>query len=99
RFVSHVLELKDVTPLVKAPQLRADYFAAALEMIRESDSLVSTLYRIDRDGGFDIFRPVSLEAKAFTAGRLAAGAGLIRDLWWPACRTSANPPKRQAPVD
>ena len=99
RYVSHTLELKDVTPLIKARRLRTDYFGAAMEMVRQSDSLVTTLYRIDRDGGFDIFRPVSLEAKAFTAGRLAAGAELIRDLWWSAWRNSANSPRRQAPVD
>jgi len=99
RYVSHTIDLRDVTPLVKAPLLRTNYFGAAIDMVHESDSLVETLYRIDRDGGFDIFRPVSPEAKAFAAGRLAAGAGLIRDLWWSAWRNSANPPKRQAPVD
>ena len=99
RFVSHAIVLADVTPLLKPAQLRSDYFATALESVRASQSLVETLYRMDRDGAFDVFRPVSLDAKRFTAQRLAAGASLIRDLWWSAWRNSANPPKRQPPVD
>jgi hypothetical protein len=99
RFVSHAIDLADVTPLVKPAQLRTDYFAAALESVRASQSLIETLYRMDRDGAFDVFRPVSPEAKRFTAERLAAGASLIRDLWWSAWQNSAKPPKRQAPVD
>jgi hypothetical protein len=89
RFVSHALALEDVTARLSAPQLRKDYFATSLEFIRGSNALVETLYRIDRDGGFDVFRPVSPEAKAFTANRLAAGASLLRDLWWSAWRNSA----------
>jgi hypothetical protein len=92
RFVSHAITLEDVTPRLAPPQLRTDYFGTALEFIRGSSTLLEPLYRMDRDGGFDVFRPVSPEAKAFTAGRLAAGASLLRDLWWSAWRNSAPEP-------
>ncbi len=96
RFVSHAIVLGDVTPRLSPPLLRSDYFKSALEFTRGSNALVETVYRIDRDGGFDVFRPVSNEAKAFTAARLAAGASFLRDLWWSAWRNSANPPPKKA---
>jgi len=99
RFVSHAIVLGDVTPLLKPAEVRKDYFATAVDFVHGSQSLVETLYRMDRDGAFDVFRPVSPEAKRFTAQRLAAGASLIRDLWWSAWRNSATPPKRATPAD
>lgn len=94
-FVSHAISLDDVTTRLDPPELRTNFFAAALEFVRASNALVEPLYRIDRDGGFDIFRPVSPVAKQFTAKRLAAGASLLRDLWWSAWRNSATRPPRR----
>jgi hypothetical protein len=74
--------------------LRTDYFATAIEMVRASNKLVEPLYVLDRDGAFSLFGPVSPAGKAFAAARLAAGASLLRDLWWSAWRNSANPRKR-----
>ncbi len=100
RFVSHAIVLEDVTVKLAPAQLRRDYFATAVEFIRRSNALTETLYRIDRDGGFDVFRPISPDAKSFTVTRLAAGASLLRDFWWSAWRNSANPPpRRRAPAD
>ncbi len=100
RFVSHAIVLDDVTPRLATPTLRTDYFKTAMEFIRGTNALVEALSRIDRDGGFDVFRPVSPEAKAFTSDQLAAGASLLRDLWWSAWRNSANrPPRRTPPPD
>lgn len=90
-FVSHSIETKDVAPLVAAPVLRTDYFAAAMDSVRASNAEVERLYTIDRDGGFDTMKPVKPEAKAFASARLAAGAALLRDLWWSAWRNSATP--------
>ena len=95
RFVSHAIDLSDVTSRLGSPTLRSDYFATALEFIRGSNALVERLYRMDRDGAFDVFRPVSPEGKAFTADRLAAGASLLRDIWWSAWRNSAEAPQRR----
>ncbi|HVR38977.1 MAG TPA: hypothetical protein VMU84_07760 [Thermoanaerobaculia bacterium] len=88
-YVSHALETRDVVPKVAAPVLRSDPFAAALALVRESNALAERVYQIDRDGGFDLFRE-SAEAKSFTADRIAAGASLLRDLWWSAWRNSAT---------
>lgn len=98
-FVSHAIEVGDVTPRLAAPKLRTDYFASAVEFIRGSNSLVETLYRLDKDRAFDIMRPVSKEGKDFAAGRLAAGASFLRDLWMSAWRNSANPPSRRRAAD
>lgn len=95
-FVSHAIVTDDIVPKLGAPQLRTDYFDSAIAFVRQSNTLVETVYRIDKDGGFDIFRnPPSPEAKTFAADRLAAGASLLRDLWWSAWRNSAIPPKRR----
>jgi len=98
RFVSHAIVLDDVTSHLSPPALRTDYFKTAVEFIRGSNALVEKLYQMDRDGAFDVFRPVSPQARAFTGERIAAGASLLRDLWWSAWRNSANrPPRRSEP--
>jgi hypothetical protein len=74
-FISHAVSTSDVAPRVKAATVRVDYFGSALAMVRESNSLVEQLYTIDRDGGFDLFKPVSPAGLDFATGRLAAGAG------------------------
>ena len=95
-FVSHAIATRDIVPKMTAPQLRTDYFDAAITFVRQSNGLVETVYRIDKNRGFDIFRnPPSPEGKTFAAERLAAGASLLRDLWWSTWRNSANPPKRR----
>lgn len=95
-FISHAVSTTDVVPRVATATLRTDYFAAALEMVRQSNGLVEPLYRIDRDGGFDLFKPVSPAGFEFATARLAAGARLLRDLWWSAWKNSEKPPKRAA---
>ena len=94
-FISHAMTTNDVVPKVAAPVLRTDYFATAIGEVRDSNALVETLYRIDRDGGFDLFKPVSREGFDFAAARLAAGAGTLRDLWWSAWKNSEKPRRRQ----
>lgn len=96
-FISRVIETKDVAPLVTAPRLRTDYFAAAMELLRDSNANVERVYQLDRDGGFDPFKPVSPEAKAFAAKRIAIGASFLRDLWvsaWVNSEVSASRRRR-----
>lgn len=95
-FVSRAVRVEDVNPKVVAkPTLYTDYFAAALGVIRDSNALVETLYRIDRDGAFDPLKPVSPVGVAFATDRLAAGAAFLRDLWWSAWVNSAKAPPRR----
>ncbi len=91
QFVSRAATTADVTPKVLAPVLRTEYFATAQQAILASNSLLEQLYTIDRDGGFAPLRPISPEAKTFTTDRLAAGAALVRDLWWSTWKNSLGP--------
>jgi hypothetical protein len=93
-FVSHAIRREDVLPRVATPQLSSDYFATGLSLIKDSNSVVERLYAMDRDGGFDVLRPVQREAKEFVVGRLAKGASVLRDLWWSAWKNSAAQPQR-----
>ena len=53
-----------------------------------------TLYRLDRDVGFDPGQPAHPAAKDFAAVRLAAGADMLAALWWSAWLESASPVER-----
>jgi hypothetical protein len=94
QFVSHAIATNDVMPYVAKPQLRSNYFATELAFIRDSNALVERVYQIDRDGGFNVLRPVDPDAKRFAAERLAAGASMLRDLWWSTWVNSSKPPAR-----
>ena len=66
--------------------------AAVMGAIRDSSDQVDTLYRLDRDVGFDPAGPLRAETRDFAAARLAAGAAMLRDLWWSAWQESATAP-------
>lgn len=93
-FVSRAVEVKDVVPKLAAPVMYEDFFATAVAQVEESNALMETLYRIDRDGGLDPVAPVKAEALDFASARLADGASLLRDLWWSAWVTSGKPARR-----
>jgi hypothetical protein len=63
---------------------------AVLEHVRSSHAEVPTLYRLDRDSGFDPSRPAAPATRDFAAERLAAGARMLADLWWSAWLESAS---------
>jgi hypothetical protein len=95
-FVSRAVRVENVSPKVTAPpKLYKSYFEAGLDTIKASNKLVETLYRIDRDGGFDPFKPVNREGFEFASDRLAAGATLLRDLWWSAWVNSGSTRERR----
>lgn len=90
QFISREIDAVDVFPQLAAPISRNDYFATALELIRNSQSQIEEIYRIDRDGGF-LARRSSGQSRAFAISRLATGASYLRDFWWSAYRNSAAP--------
>lgn len=96
RFVSHAVDLGHVVPKMSAPLLRADYFVTSLDFIRASNQLVDDLYALDQTGAFDLFNPRTEPGVAFASARLAAGASLLRDLWWSAWKNSAKAPRRRS---
>jgi hypothetical protein len=96
-FVSHAIDVSQVVPKVAPPsQISLDYFGAALGFVKSSQALIEELYRIDRDGGFDPIRPGSAEGVAFATDRLAAGASMLRDIWWSAWVNSGQPRPRRS---
>lgn len=62
----------------------ADPWGAILQHIQEAHDRVPDLYRLDRDVGFAADTPPGSDAHAFAVERLAAGADMLRDLWWSA---------------
>ena len=68
-----------------------DLRAAIIEYLRESNTLVEPLYQLDKAHPFDA-TTTAPENKAFAVDRLAAGARMLRDIWWTAWVTSAPAP-------
>ena len=62
--------------------------------ILEAHAEVETLYRLDRDVGFDPGAPADPATLDFAAERLAAGARMLAALWWSAWMESAPPSER-----
>ncbi len=65
--------------------------SAVMSHIAAAHQEVETLYRLDRDVGFDPERPANPAARDFAAQRLAAGADMLASLWWSAWLESASP--------
>lgn len=63
--------------------------AAVMGHIDASHAQVKTLYELEKRYGFDPRRPTP-ETRAFAADRLAAGADMLRNLWWSAWLESAT---------
>lgn len=82
-YVTKAIDPADVFSAVAPLTVRADYFQTALDLIRDSNTLVDELYSIDARGGFDPDRK-SEEAYRFTVSRLALAGSLLRDIWWSA---------------
>jgi hypothetical protein len=68
-----------------------DLRAAINAYLRESNDLIERLYQVDKAHPFDSLTTAP-ENKAFAVERLAAGARMLRDIWWTAWVTSALTP-------
>ena len=62
--------------------------SAIIAYLKESNSFVEPLYRVDKAHPFDS-TTTNPENQAFAVDRLAAGARMLRDIWWTAYVTSA----------
>ncbi len=73
------------------PIVHADLRAAINAYVARSNAQIEPMYRLDKVAAFgpENRRP---EHQAFAAERLAAGATMLRDLWWTAWVTSAPAP-------
>jgi hypothetical protein len=90
-FINRAIDVKNVIPRLAPPLLRSAWFDTEMAQIHQSNSLVTTLYRIDRDGGFD--GRGTPESVDFAASRLASGASMLRDLWWSTYRAGMTAKK------
>ena len=93
-FVSaHVGELAVVRRVPSAARDLGDTARvreAVWAYLRDTHAQVETLYRLEQRHGFDPSGTPAPEARAFAEARLAAGATMLRDLWWTAYRRGAE---------
>jgi hypothetical protein len=80
--------LNDVTPLIGKERVIEKPRAEIWNYLRSSNALVEQLYILDKQEKFNAETKAS-EHKKFATERLAAGAQMLRDLWWTAWVTSA----------
>jgi hypothetical protein len=87
-FVGAQIKLDDVTPLVsEKAKIVENPREEIWRYLRDSNALVEQLYILDKKEPFGK-ENVAPEHKRFVAARLAAGAQMLRDLWWTAWVTS-----------
>ncbi|MEO5509481.1 MAG: hypothetical protein ABIS27_02560 [Longimicrobiales bacterium] len=90
KYVETHIEDEDVIRLTRDPQRVGDVRAAVLQHINSSHALLNQLYDLNKQ---EAFGPDTKSAahKQFTVDRLAAGANVLRDLWWTAWVKSGEP--------
>lgn len=90
-YVEAQLKLGDVSTLIPtAARVFSNLRSATIAYLHESNSVTEQLYQIDKIAPFGA-QTTAAENKAFTAARLAAGAQMLRDLWYTAWVTSVAP--------
>jgi len=90
-YVQTHIQLNDLLPLVGKERVIAKPREEIWNYIRSSHALVEQLYVLDKQEKFEA-ETKSSEHKKFVSERLAAGAQMLRDLWWTAWVTSAPAP-------
>jgi hypothetical protein len=76
-------------------RLLADPFQDYLSHLRDSHRYVEKVYQLDKSGGFD--GEGTPESREFIRQRLAAGAQMLRDMWYSAWVQSAQDPPSYTP--
>jgi hypothetical protein len=90
-YVGANIKLADVvSKMDTTARLLPDLRAAIITYLHETNAQVEHLYRLDKAHPFDT-NTTDVEDKAFTVERLAAGAKMLRDVWWTAWITSGQP--------
>jgi len=89
-FVAANLHAPEVEAAMTPPRaIQGDIFQSYVAYLRHSATYVEKVYRLEKAGGF--VGQGSAESRAFTAERLAAGAGMLRDMIYTAWLDSAKP--------
>jgi hypothetical protein len=87
QYVETHLQLNDLLPLVGTARVIAKPREEVVAYLQASRAQLETLYELEKKESFsDVTK--SEEHKQFVSKRLAAGAQMLRDLWWTAWMTS-----------
>jgi hypothetical protein len=90
-YVGANIKLADVvSKMDTTARLLPDLRAAIITYLHETNAQVEHLYKLDKAHPFDT-NTTDVEDKAFTVDSLAAGAKMLRDVWWTAWITSGQP--------
>jgi hypothetical protein len=89
-YVQTHIQLNDALPMIGKERVITKPREEIWNYIRSSNALVEQLYILDKQEKFNA-ETKSPEHKDFVSQRLAAGAQMLRDLWWTAWVTSAPP--------
>lgn len=81
----------------RTPRAEGDLRTMVVGHVMASNALVDSLYALDLRVPFDSGNTSPAHAR-FAAERLAAGAAMLRDLWWSAWVGSAPAPREAAPA-
>lgn len=84
--------LERVAPDAHALGTPEEVRTAVHAYLRRTHGEVATLYRLENSQRFDPSTAAPTSHRDFTAERLAAGAQMLRDLWWSAWIDSARTP-------
>jgi hypothetical protein len=91
-YVQANVHLSDVLARVDtSARVLPDFRSAIIAYLRESNTLVEPMYKVDKAHPFEA-ATTAPENKAFAVERLAAGARMLRDVWWTAWMTSVPGP-------
>ena len=87
QYVETHLQLNDLLPLIGTVRVLAKPREEVIAFLQASRAQLETLYELEKKESFnDVTK--SEEHKQFVSKRLAAGAQMLRDLWWTAWVTS-----------
>jgi len=90
-YVAANIRLEDVMDRATAPARQlTDVRADVIAYIRKTGGLIRSLYQLEKEEPFSATTK-SEAHKGFVVGRLAAGAEMLRSVWYTAWRASASP--------
>lgn len=86
---THISAADVIARVDPAAKVLPDLRSAILEYLSATNAQVEHMYQLDKATPFDA-QTTSPEDKAFVVSRLAAGAQMLRDIWWTAWVTSQS---------
>lgn len=90
QFVDARITFEDLrAEVTESPVVLPSFRTATLEHLEQSHARLMRLYELDKELAFGA-ETVSAEHETFALERLAAGARMLRDMWWTAWITSAE---------